>query len=89
MSDIEPAAELASLLEGLHDSEINGEIGWFFDGVWRVKIGDPWNGFQAETDGLLSLSQATECLRSKAIELYPNRGFAKTHSLPKTKRAPP
>jgi hypothetical protein len=79
MSDIEPAAELASLLDDLHDSEINGEIGWFFDGVWRAKIGDPCNGFQAEIDGLLSLSQAAEWLRSKAIELYPNSEFAKAH----------
>ena len=56
MSDphIEPTGELASLIEDLHDSEINGEIGWFFDGVWRVKLGDPWNGYVAEADGLPS-----------------------------------
>ena len=76
---IEPADELASLLEDLHDSEINGEIGWFFDRVWRAKIGDPWNGFRAETDGLLSLAHAAEWLRSQAIELYPNSEFAKAH----------
>ena len=75
MSDIEPADELASLLEDLH----NGEIGWFFDRVWRAKIGDPWNGFRAETDGLLALGEAAEWLRSKAIELYPNSEFAKAH----------
>ena len=79
MSDIEPADELASLLEDLHDSEINGEIGWFFDRVWRAKIGDPWNGYVAEEDGLLSLAHAVEWLRSKAIELYPNSEFAKAH----------
>src|SRR5204863_3783688 len=33
-AEIEPTDELASLIEDLHDSEINGEIGWFFDGVW-------------------------------------------------------
>ena len=76
-ANIEPADELASLLEDLHDSEINGEIGWFSDRVWRAKIGDPWNGFRAETDGLLSLAHAAEWLRSKAIELYPNSEFAK------------
>ena len=79
MSDIEPADELASLLEDLHDSEINGEIGWFFDRVWRAKIGDPWNGYIAEVDGLPSIAQAAEWLRSKAIELYPNSEFAKAH----------
>jgi hypothetical protein len=75
MSDIEPADELASLLEDLH----NGEIGWFFDRVWRAKIGDPWNGYRAEKDGLLSLGEAAEWLRSKAIELYPNSEFATSH----------
>ena len=55
MSDIEPADELASLLEDLHDSEINGETGWFFDRVWRAKIGDPWNGYVAEEEGCYRL----------------------------------
>jgi hypothetical protein len=34
---IEATDELAEFLTDLHDSEINGEIGWFFDGVWCVK----------------------------------------------------
>lgn len=72
---IEPADELASLLEDLHDSEINGEIGWFFDRVSRAKIGDPWNGYRAEIDGLSGLAEAAEWLRSKAIELYPDSGI--------------
>ena len=79
MSDIEPADELASLLEDLHDSEINGEIRWFFDRGGGQRFGDPWNGFRAETDGLLALGEAAEWLRSKAIELYPNSEFAKAH----------
>ena len=28
------------ILQMLHDSEINGSIEWFFDGIWAVKIGD-------------------------------------------------
>jgi hypothetical protein len=81
MSDphIAPTDELATFLEDLHDSEINGEIGWFYDRVWRAKIGDPWNGYQAEQDGLLSLTEAVEWLRSKAIELYPDSEFAKAY----------
>jgi len=74
-AEIEPTDELASLIEDLHDSE----IGWFFDGVWRAKIGDPWNGYKAEIDGLMSLTEAAEWLRSKAIELYPNSEFAKAY----------
>ena len=78
-AEIEPTDELASLIEDLHDSEINGEIGWFFEGVWRAKIGDPWNGYKAEIDGLMSLTEAAEWLRLKAIELYPNSEFAKAY----------
>jgi len=72
MSDpeFELTDELASLFEALHDSEINGEIGWFFDRVWRAKLGDPWNGYVAEQDGLLSLAEGCEWLR-EAIEHYP------------------
>jgi len=77
--DFELTEKFASFITDLHDSEINGEIGWFFDGVWRAKIGDPWNGFQAEIGGLLSLSEAADWLRSKAIELYPNSEFAKEY----------
>jgi len=29
-------------------TEINGEVSWFFDGVWRVKLGDQENGYDAE-----------------------------------------
>ena len=77
--DFEPAGEFATIITDLHASEINGEIGWFFDGVWRAKIGDPWNGYKAEVDGLMSLAEAADWLRSKAIELYPNSEFAKAH----------
>ena len=50
MSDpeFELTDELASLFKALHDSEINGEIGWFYDGVWCAKIGDRHNGIEAE-----------------------------------------
>lgn len=76
---IDPTDELASLIEDLRDSEINGEVGWFYDSVWRAKIGDPWNGYQAEEDGFASLRDAAEWLRSKAIELYPDSAFANGH----------
>lgn len=75
-AEIKPTDELASFIEDLHASEINGEIGWFFDGVWCVKIGDKHNGYKAE-DAFMSLGEATEWLRSKAIELYPDSQFAK------------
>ena len=29
---------LGTIIAALHDSEINGEVSWFFDGTWRVKL---------------------------------------------------
>ena len=46
----------------LHDSEINGGINWFYDGMWSVKVnfGDTLNGYDAEKYG----SAAAEWLRA-------------------------
>ena len=35
---------LGTIIDALHDSEINGEVSWFYDGVWTVKLGDEYNG---------------------------------------------
>jgi hypothetical protein len=82
-ADLEPADELATLLDDLHDSEINGEISWFYDGVWQAriwgaKLGDPLNGYKAEGN-FRSLRDAAEWLRAKAIDIYPNSEFAKAY----------
>ena len=79
MSDIEPADELASLLEDLHDSEINGEISWFYDNVWGAKVGDKLNGYLAETAELPSLGNAARWLCDRALEFYPESEFAKDY----------
>jgi hypothetical protein len=39
---------LGDIITALHDSEINGAVSWFFDGVWQVSLGDPTNGIVAE-----------------------------------------
>jgi hypothetical protein len=45
MSDPEfEVTDELGFITDLHDSEINGEISWFFDSVWSVKIGDRLNG---------------------------------------------
>jgi len=77
MSDpeFELTDELANLFEALHD----GEIGWFFDRVWRAKIGEPCNGYRAETDGLLSLAEVARWLCDQALHLYPDSNFAKEY----------
>ena len=77
--DFELTDDLASFVADLHASEINGEIGWFYDNVWRAKIGDPWNGYLAENDGLPSLGQAARWLCDQALELYPDSEFAKEY----------
>ena len=68
MSDpeFELTDELASFIGDLHDREINGEISWFYDGVWGVKIGDQLNGYQAEAT-FTSFPQAMRWLRDKAM----------------------
>src|SRR5438067_10073988 len=80
MSDpeLEVTDELASFIGDLHDSEINGEISWFFNDVWGVKLGDRLNGYQAEAT-FPSFPQAMRCLRDKALELYPDSEFARDY----------
>jgi hypothetical protein len=72
--------DLERLIADLHDSEINGEIGWFYDSVWsvKVKLGDMLHGYDAE-DTFHSLEAAVEWMRAKAVELYPNSRFAKQY----------
>jgi hypothetical protein len=43
-----PVINLGTIMAALHDSEINGEDSWFFDGVWSVKLGDATHGYEAE-----------------------------------------
>jgi hypothetical protein len=35
-SETENRLSLGTIIEALHDSEINGGVSWFFEGVWRV-----------------------------------------------------
>src|SRR5437763_7958434 len=77
--DFELTDELASFITDLHDSEINGEISWFFDDVWGAKIGHKLNGYLAETAELPSLGHATRWLCDRALEFYPESEFAKEY----------
>jgi hypothetical protein len=62
----------------LHDSEINGKVSWFFDGVWTIKLNDPHSGYDAEAD-VSSPEEAADWLRETAIKLFPNSKFAKLY----------
>jgi hypothetical protein len=75
-----PRSALETIVQALHDSKINGEISWFYDGVWRVKLGDPLNGYREE-ESVRDLAEAAERLRVKAIEHYPDSEFAKRFAL--------
>ena len=68
--------DLGTIITALHDSEINGEVSWFFDGVWRVKLGDEANGIDAEAL-VASCEEAAEWLRANAVRRYPDSTFAK------------
>jgi hypothetical protein len=72
-----PSAEL-QILEDLYDSEINISLGSFWDcGVW-VKLGDPLNGYRAETT-VRTISEAILWLRDQAIAHYPQSSFAQKY----------
>ena len=75
-SDATNRLDLGTIIAALHDSEINGEMSWFYDGVWRVKLGDPANGYDAGTV-VASPQEATEWLRANAVRRYPASEFAK------------
>jgi len=77
--EFELTDELASFLTDLHDSEINGEISWFFDNVWGAKLGDKLNGYVAEATELLLLGHAARWLCDRALEFYPDSEFAKEY----------
>ena len=74
-SETETRPSLGTIIEALHDGEINGGVSWFFDDVWRVFLGDPDNRIDAEAT-VYSSQEAAEWLRANAIRRYPSSKFA-------------
>jgi hypothetical protein len=66
-----------SIIERLHAGEINGSISWFFDGGWKVELGDPLNGIEA-VDIVATYVEAEAWLDRKARELHPDSDFARS-----------
>lgn len=64
-----------SVLQQLHDSEINGSISSFYDGVWTVRLGDDMNGYKEECI-VSTYTEAEKALVDLAIKHYPNSKFA-------------
>lgn len=75
-SETETLPSLGTIIEALHESEINGSVSWFFDDVWRVFLGDPDNGIDAEAT-VYGPQEAAEWLRANAVRRYPHSTFAK------------
>jgi hypothetical protein len=65
-----------NIFQELHDSEINGRISSFFDGSWRVELGDEMNGF-VDDDDASTYAEAEAALARMAIKRYPDSAFAK------------
>ncbi len=75
---LSPLTNLATIMTALHDSEINGQVSWFFDRGWSVKLGDSMNGYETEAV-VASTEEAAEWLREAAVQLYPESEFAKLY----------
>ena len=67
-----------SVIQKLHDSEINARISSFFDGQWRAEIGDEMNGFKKSQD-TEDFNSAESALSEMALEIYPDSDFAKAN----------
>jgi len=75
-----------SILQELYDSEINFEIRCFWDAGFQVRLGDETNGFvyESERDSLaLTLREAVDVLRDRAVACYPESQFARERDVAK------
>lgn len=66
-----------SILQKLHDSEINASISSFYDREWTAKLGDEMNGYDASRS-CSSEAEALTWLDSTARALFPNSEYAKS-----------
>jgi hypothetical protein len=62
---------LQEVLEKLYRLEINVQVSSFWDGGWRVKVGDPINGFAADEDFFFDLDEAADWLMEQVSVHYP------------------
>ncbi len=65
-----------SVLQKLHDSEINASVSSFYDRCWTVKLGDEMNGYTAETT-VETMVEAEQWLDKTARAMYPHSAYAK------------
>jgi hypothetical protein len=70
--------DIEAILSDLYESEINVSMSWFWDGGIDVKIGDPLNGYRAESK-VVTVAEVVFWLRDQACTLYPDSEFARKY----------
>jgi hypothetical protein len=75
-------SDLEEILISLYASAINVSISWIWDGEIDVKLGDPLDGYKAESK-VGTVTEVAECLRDQAVRHYP------ASSLGNSRRAEP
>ena len=68
------AADLATELQRIYDSEINLHIDWLWDGGIRVALGDEMNGFVAE-ESVDSVAALVPWLQAVIARFYPDSTY--------------
>lgn len=59
------------ILKCLYENEINWRLSCFWDGGYRIELGDEINGFQIGAQGFETINEAIEWLFKEACTLYP------------------
>jgi hypothetical protein len=65
----------ATELQKIYDSEINVDIGWFWDGGIDVRLGDKMNGYLAE-ENVGSVSEILPWLQEAIAHFFPKSTYA-------------
>lgn len=74
---------LHDVMRNLYASEINCGVSSFWDGGWRVWLGDELNGVVAHIEGCDTPQEAAQWLDSEARRQYPQSDYAKRKPHPK------
>src|SRR5215471_5288245 len=69
--------DFAAELQRIYDSEINVQIGWFWDGGIDVRLGDKMNGYLAE-ENVNALAEVLPWLQEAIAHFYPDSAYARS-----------
>lgn len=75
--------DLVTVLQDIYEAEGNVSIVSFWDGGWDVKIGDVWNGFDAEhTFRPEEFDEGVAVWLARAFaDLHPGSAFAEKYGI--------